>query len=174
MFSISHENAFVFAATQFCFMLLWIIFVFLFFLPRPDHLNARPVLLIQNRYTYQKLLCTTFCCNVALSLVPCLFPFWHVQHPEQVPRRLRRLVPVRWSRGLEASRRSGVSDGKRRRNCWPELTIATMKVSMVGDGDGWTRLPLIKRGFDKNLPELNNIRHRLLHHRRIRRTFTLK
>lgn len=123
----THEKAFVFAATQFCFYVALNYFCFLFSPISSHHLHLPAV-----RYFRPPTSPTPLHCNAAPSPIPRPLPYCRGQLPGRVRRQPRRLVPVRWSRGREASRPSGVSDGARRRNCSPDLIIATMKVSVVG------------------------------------------
>lgn len=112
---------------SFVFMLLWIIFVFCSPPSHPITYICRLSDIFAPLYSP-----TPLHCNAAPSPTPRPLPYCRGQLPGRVRRQPRRLVPVRWSRGREASRPSGVSDGARRRNCSPDLIIATMKVSVVG------------------------------------------
>lgn len=143
-----------FAATPFCFYVRFELFLFFVF-PPPSFLPTS----ISHSYF-------VICLLIYLNLVPIqnqilkylskitpdtYIPYCTILTPvshttvlirEQRPARARlprlRRVPVRWSRGLEASPRSGASGGRPPRNWSLERTTATTKVPVVGVVDGFT------------------------------------
>lgn len=73
------------------------------------------------------------------------------QQPEPARLQWRHLLPVRWRRDLEASRRSEASVGERPRNSWRELITATTKVFL------WRWMDELRNTTETNIAEVQKV-----------------
>lgn len=95
--------------------------------------SINPLLHHTYQYPSNNFPCTILCTtNPHIARSYPYYPNSREQRPDRVRRQPRHLVPVRWSRGLGASRHSGASGGAPRRSLSPDHIIAMTKVYVRG------------------------------------------